>query len=429
MNLKQLDVSIKTVTFNPDHASRESNKDPVFVQTHSESEVDIARGICNHLLSKLGDVEYPLMMMNMDKVALQFARWRKCLPDVDIYYAVKCNPDPTLVAFLQSLGANFDCATSVEMDLVVNQLGHNPEKVIYSNPCKLPSHIRFARDSGVNLTIIDNMEEVLKVKRNNPRAQVLIRLACADSSAQCPMSCKFGVTNDMVETVLTHAMESGLEVVGVHFHVGSGCSDPNAYHKALLDSRRAFDLGCEIGHNMHVLDLGGGYPGLSLDGTCRTSNGVHFEEMAHVIRSLLSQLFPNDPHNPQYKIIAEPGRFMCAGSAVLMTKIHSKAAQGRGLRYYINDGLYGCFNCVLFDHQTVHPETLEVYPDRASVAGATIFGPTCDGFDKIMDGVDNLPEMELDERLIWMNMGAYTTAASTTFNGFPQAQYFYYRTV
>lgn len=151
--------------------------------------------------------------------------------------------------------------------------------------------------------------------------------------------------------------------------------------------------------------------------------------MAHVIRSLLSQLFPNDPHNPQYKIIAEPGRFMCAGSAVLMTKIHSKAAQGRGLRYYINDGLYGCFNCVLFDHQTVHPETLEVYPDRASVAGATIFGPTCDGFDKIMDGVDNLPEMELDERLIWMNMGAYTTAASTTFNGFPQAQYFYYRTV
>jgi ornithine decarboxylase len=275
------------------------------------------------------------------------------------------------------------------------------------------------------------MDEVAKVKKNHPDAEVLIRLACSDSSSQCPMSCKFGAPNDRVEQILTHAMDLQLRVVGVHFHVGSGCSDPTIYHKALLDARRAFDIGIEIGHNMHILDLGGGYPGLSLDGSCKTSNGVHFEEMATVINSLLSQLFKNDPSCPQYRIMAEPGRFMCAGSSALLTKIHSKCwVDEDTVRYYVNDGLYGCFNCVLYDHQTVTPETLDVVESRRSVKKVTIFGPTCDGFDKIMDdGASHLPEMEVEERLIWMTMGAYTTAASTTFNGFPQAKCFYYRAI
>ena len=424
MNLKELNEAIKTVTFTPRGDCADGSSGAISIQSVSDSEIDKARGIANYVLSDLGDIEYPMMMMDMDKVLVQFQRWKKCLPIVEPYYAVKCNPDPVLVGFLQSLGANFDCATSAEMDLVVNQLGHSPDKVIYSNPCKLASHIRFARDAGVRLTIIDNMDEVTKIKRNHPHAQVLIRLACADSSSRCPMSCKFGVPNDMVETVLSHAAAQELEVVGVHFHVGSGCSDPTAYHRALLDARRAFDIGSELGHNMHVLDLGGGFPGLSLDGSCKTSNGVHFEEMARVINSLVCQLFPDD------KVMAEPGRFMCAGSATLLTKIHSKCAVSEdNVRYYLNDGLYGCFNCVLYDHQSVRPETLAVIQGRKQPSNATIFGPTCDGFDKIVSGVDHLPEMHVDERLIWMSMGAYTTAASTTFNGFPQARYFYYRTI
>lgn len=435
MNLKNLNDLIKPISFGQAGSSLLGEASPTELSIVSDNQIDRARALAVHALSLQGDVEHPLMFMDMAKVLVQFERWRKCLPAVEPYYAVKCNPDPVLVAYLQSLGANFDCATSAEIDLVVNQLGHNPDKVIYSNPCKLGSHLRFARESGVRLTIIDNMDEIPKIKRNHPNAQVLIRLACADSSSQCPMSCKFGVPNDLVEQTLSYAMEHQLEVVGVHFHVGSGCSDPTVYHKALLDARRAFDIGSEIGHSMTILDLGGGFPGLGLDGSCKTSNGVHFEEMAKVINSLLTQLFPQDPANP-VRIMAEPGRFMCAGSAFLLTKIHSKCLRSdgdnkRAVRYYLNDGLYGCFNCVLYDHQTVRPETLDHRDSQGSreELTATIFGPTCDGFDKIIDGVDHLPELNIDDRLIWMNMGAYTTAASTTFNGFPQAKYFYYKTV
>lgn len=428
MNLKNFNDLIKPISFGQDCSADCEGTSPIVLSSVSNTELDRARALAVHAISLQGDIEHPLMFMDMDKVAIQFKRWKECLPAVEPYYAVKCNPDPVLVAFLQSMGANFDCATSAEIDLVVNQLGHNPANVIYSNPCKLGSHIRYAKEAGVRLTIIDNMDEIPKIKRNHPQAQVLIRLACSDTSSQCPMSCKFGVPNDLVEETLAYALECQLEVVGVHFHVGSGCSDPTVYHKALLDARRAFDIGSEIGHNMHTLDFGGGFPGLGLDGSCKTSNGVHFEEMAKVINSLLVQLFPKDSTNP-IKIMAEPGRFMCAGSAFLLTKIHSKCLRNGAVRYYLNDGLYGCFNCVLYDHQTVRPETLEQQVNERETLTATLFGPTCDGFDKILDGVEHLPELNVDDRLIWMSMGAYTTAASTTFNGFPQAKYFYYKTV
>jgi ornithine decarboxylase len=433
MHLKQLHDVIQRVSFSPERLDNDLDSTILHLTSSTDAELDRARAIAKHVLSKEGDIEQPLMMMDFAKVLVQLARWKRCLPRVAPFYAVKCNPDPVLVAFLQSVGVNFDCATSEEMELVVNKLGHNPDNVIYSNPCKLPSHIRFSRDCGVKLTIIDNMDEVGKIKRNHPEAEVLIRLACADSSSLCPMSCKFGATNDRVQEILSHAMDLQLKVVGVHFHVGSGCSDPNTYHKALLDARRAFDLGLEIGHNMHVLDLGGGFPGLGLDGTCRASSGTHFEEMADVINNLIDQLFPEDPSSgSQFRIMAEPGRFMCAGSSALLTKVHSKCKlDDETVRYYLNDGLYGCFNCIIFDHVELKPETLD---DRSSEArgpkNVTLFGPTCDGLDKIMDtGVNHLPELEIEDRLIWLKMGAYTTASSTTFNGFPKAKYFYYHTV
>ncbi len=409
-----------------------------FLKINSNSELDKTRAIAKHVLDRLGEVENPIMMMDLEKVAVQYRRWMQCFPNIEPYYAVKCNPDPILVAYLQSLGVHFDCATSAEMDLVVNQLGHPADKVIYSNPCKLPSHIRFASENGVRLTIVDNKDEIWKIKRNHPHAQVLLRLSCMDTSSLCPMSCKFGASDDNVRPLLEYAAEVGLEVIGVHFHVGSGCSDPQTYQRALLDARRAFDIGIELGHDMTVLDLGGGWPGLNpVDNTCKTSSGISFEQISLVINSLIDELFPNDPSTPQYRIMAEPGRFFTAGSSALLSYIHSKSVVSdeygcRAIRYYLNDGLYGVFNCVLFDHQQPTPDTFDDFSvdeikKRGIPASVSIFGPTCDGFDKVTGSAESLPEMELGERLLWLSMGAYTTAAATTFNGFPQAQYFYYR--
>ena len=402
--------------------------------TASGSEIDKVKAVAGMALAELGDLDTPLILMNLDNVLTQFKRWMRCLPRIHPYYAVKCNPDPVLVAYLQSLGCNFDCATKSEMDLVVNALGHNPNNVVFSNPCKLESHIRFAKSVGIRTTIIDNMDEIKKVKANYPDAQVLIRLACSDKSARSPMSLKFGATKDQVRPLLREAAEVGLAVIGVHFHVGSGCSDPTSYRKALLDARRAFDIGTELGHKMHVLDLGGGYPGLNvLDGSCQTSNGVHFEEMAEIINSMLDQLFPNE--DGHYKIIAEPGRFFGQSAQSLVNKVMGKSVVGTDeegsklVRYYMTEGLYGTLSCIIFDQQdALKPYVLrdrDHSPSEEKVKG-TMFGPTCDGFDKIGE-VTDLPELFVGDKLIYLQFGAYTSSITTGFNGFDPATFFYYK--
>lgn len=439
---KDVLLSVVPIRFNYDEENTDTDNvgekpgNAVVLSTNSGGEIDRVRAATEYALRRLGDIDSPLIMMDLNNVLIQFKRWKRCLPKVQPYYAVKCNPNPVLVGYLQSLGCEFDCATQAEIDVVVNQLGHSPEKIVFSNPCKFESHIRYAKSLGVRRTVIDNMDEIIKIKRNYPQAEVLIRLACSDSTARSPMSLKFGATRDQVRPLLEYAAEIGLAVVGTHFHVGSGCSDPTSYRKALIDARRAFDIGAELGHEMHVVDLGGGYPGLNVvDGTCQTSNGVHFEEMASIIGSMLDQLFPG----PDYTVIAEPGRFFGQSAQAMVNKVMGKSVVGRTpatgdspsrklIRYYMTEGLYGTLSCIIFDQQDgLKPALLKVAKDGPKPRG-TMFGPTCDGFDKIGD-VDDFPELEVGDRLIYLQFGAYTSSITTRFNGFEPATFFYYQSV
>jgi len=161
------------------------------------------------------------------------------------------------------------------------------------------------------------------------------------------------------------------------------------------------------------LDIGGGFPGWDEAGT------ASFADHAADIAPLLEELFPT----PGVQVIAEPGRFFAACAMSVLTKIVSVAETPQGCRYYLNDGLYGSFNCLIYDHAEVprpiifrdgreFPET-EAGPARS----CTLFGPTCDGFDVLTSSI-SLPQLRVGDALLFQNMGAYTSAASSRFNGF-----------
>jgi len=128
------------------------------------------------------------------------------------------------------------------------------------------------------------------------------------------------------------------------------------------------------------------------------------------------------------EIIAEPGRFYVASAFTLITQIHSKRdvkmegddedSPVKSFMYYINDGVYGSFNCVLYDHAVVHPETLRDNSSNDSLYDCSIWGPTCDGLDQVCSNV-GLPDLNVGEWLVFSDMGAYTIVAAGTFNGFP----------
>lgn len=418
-NLDQTEVTPKGVNCIPVSPISPLNQG---VYTFDEKTNDLASEAAALALQQLDDPDEPLVLMHLGKVVEQYMKWRSHLPAIQPHYAVKCNPDKKLIQALNCCGAGFDCATAAEIDLVLS-LGVDPQNIVYSNPIKPRSHLRHSAKKNVTLMSFDNESELKKIAKESPSAGLLLRLVCEDKNAQCPMSMKFGASRKQWPALISLAKELGLSIAGVSFHVGSGCKEPNAFKLALRDAKDVFALAAEHGFDPVVLDMGGGFPGLDNDGD------VSFAFIAETISAELGHFFPTSEF-PRLKVIAEPGRFFACTTCTLVTKVMASMKiehdnESTSFRYYLNDGLYGSFNCVLYDHAEVSPELLDT--KEGPLSKCCLFGPTCDGFDVIIKE-HSFPELEEGDHIMWRDMGAYTSAAASKFNGFPKPRVWYYWT-
>ncbi|XP_028294397.1 ornithine decarboxylase [Gouania willdenowi] len=364
---------------------------------------------------------------DLGDVLKKHLRWVRALPRITPFYAVKCNDSRAVVATLASLGTGFDCASKTEIQLV-QSLGVDPSRIIYANPCKQVSQIKYASAHGVQMMTFDSEVELMKVARCHENAKLVLRIATDDSKAMCRLSVKFGAQLKACRGLLERAKDLGLDVVGVSFHVGSGCTDPQTYSQAIADARCVFDMGVELDFNMDLLDIGGGFPGSD-------DAELKFEEITVVINTALDKYFPPDAG---VKVIAEPGRFYVASAYTLVVNIIAKkvlmdddsssdedeGTSDRTLMYYVNDGVYGSFNCILYDHAHCLPILHKKPKPDETMYPCSIWGPTCDGLDRIVEQCD-LPDLQVGDWLVFENMGAYTVAASSTFNGFQRPDMHY----
>ncbi|KAI1824720.1 ornithine decarboxylase [Xylaria intraflava] len=360
---------------------------------------------------------------DLGEVYRQHMRWKRNLPRVKPFYAIKCNPDPKVLQLLAGLGTGFDCASKGEIEQVL-ALGVDPSRIIYAQPCKTNSYVRFVASQGVKQMTFDNADELRKIAKFFPDAELFLRILTDDSSSLCRLSLKFGASLDATDDLLRLAKELGLNVVGISFHVGSGASDPRAFVKAVQDADAVFKQAHAHGFNLKTLDVGGGFTGDS------------FETMALVLRKVLDDYFP-----PHINIIAEPGRyyvstaFTLACNIIARRTIENPATGEASYMVYVNDGLYGNFSGIMFDHQQPAAKVLRTglrtYYDNILAdavpegVGASveysIWGPTCDGIDRIAESVRFTHELDVGDWLYFEEMGAYTKCATTKFNGFSDA--------
>ncbi|XP_075454467.1 ornithine decarboxylase [Ascaphus truei] len=376
----------------------------------------------------LSDDKDAFYVADLGDIVKKHLRWFKALPRVTPFYAVKCNDSKAIVKTLSILGAGFDCASKTEIQLI-QSIGVAPERIIYANPCKQVSQIKYAASSGVEMMTFDSEVELTKVARNHPNAKLVLRIATDDSKAICRLSVKFGATLKTSRILLERAKELNVAIIGVSFHVGSGCTDPQTFVQAVSDARCVFDMGAELGFNMHLLDIGGGFPGSE-------DVKLKFEEVTAVINPALDKYFPTDSG---VRIIAEPGRYYVASAFTLAVNIIAKkvilteqtgsddeedCATDKTLMYYVNDGVYGSFNCILYDHAHVKPVLQKKPKPDEPFYSSSIWGPTCDGLDRIVERFD-LPDLQVGDWMLFENMGAYTVAASSTFNGFQRPTLYY----
>lgn len=368
------------------------------------------------LLQKLAREQgTPIFVIDHEKIRKNYREFKAHLPFVQVYYAVKANSNPEIVKTLFNMGCSFDVASMPEFMIVYENIRNMPEKerqdwiwdnIIYANTIK-PMETLEALDVYKPLVTFDNSEELKKIKEHAPHAGLVLRLRVPNTGSMVELSSKFGADPGEAVDLIARAFSLGLVVEGLSFHVGSQCTNFENYVQALnLAANIIKETEERTGRKIRILDIGGGFP-------VKYHPGIKtLTPLAKKLTAEIRRLFPAD-----MQILAEPGRYLVANTCTLVAKVIGKAYRDGKPSYYINDGVYHTYSGQVFDHCT-YP-VLSFRDEETQISA--VFGPTCDAFDTITLSAD-LPELEVNDLVYSENIGAYSIASSTWFNGFPPAK-------
>jgi ornithine decarboxylase len=373
----------------------------------AKSKPDLS-GVENLIRAMLKKHRTPFMLIRRSVLERQFQRFRKCLPEVMPYYAIKANPHPKIIKTFIKLGAGFDVASASEMKQVL-ALGAPRDKIIFANTVKAAEDIALAHRRQVRMMTFDNEPELYKIAEHYPGAHVLLRIKVGNEGSVVNLSLKFGADPEDAHLILRKARSLGLVPTGLSFHVGSQSKNVENYLQALEISAQIFNEAKEHDVPLKIMDIGGGFPIQHFDDEI----GVNFERMASAIRKQIRQLF-----DKKIQFIAEPGRFLAGPAGILVAQVIGRAFRNNKNYYYLNDGIYGDFSGMVFDHCKYEFKTLR----RGQTFLSALAGPTCDSFDTLSLDVE-IPELYVNDVVYVKNIGAYSSASAVAnFNGFPPAK-------
>ena len=348
----------------------------------------------------------PLMVISRSVLRDQLDRFRRALPRVEPFFAIKANAHPEIIKTMVAGRASFDVASVAEMNQVLAAKA-KPSQIIFANTVKPAESIAHAAKKGVTLMTFDSEYELAKIAEHAPGARVLVRIKVPNVGSIVELSLKFGVDPADATSFMIKAFKMGLQPAGVSFHVGSQCMRVENYIEAM-------EMAAIIARDarlkqlpFEMVDIGGGFPIPHFD-----YEDDPFERLAPVLAQELDRLF-----DANIRIIAEPGRFIVGPAATLLMRVIGKAIRENKLWYYLDDGLYGSLSGQVFDHCKYQFKYLRGGHTQLS----TLAGPTCDSFDIIARGED-APELQIGDVVYVENIGAYSLASATTFNGMPMAK-------
>jgi ornithine decarboxylase len=272
----------------------------------------------------------PLFIISKTLLREQVARFRKMMPRVEPYYAMKANPDPRVLKVFREAGLGFDVASANEIDAAL-AAGGSPDRMVFANTTKREAMISFARKRGVDLMTFDSEYELDKIAKLAPGARVMVRIKVPNVGSMVELSIKFGTDPNDAVPLLMRAKKLGLNPYGVSFHVGSQCTHGDNYLEAfelcaiIVRDARAKQLPIEM------VDIGGGFPIRHFD-----EDEDWFAKMAPALNLEINRLFDSN-----LKVIAEPGRALVGPACVLVMSVIGKSIRNNKHWYFLDDGVYG----------------------------------------------------------------------------------------
>ncbi|MGD1935035.1 MAG: type III PLP-dependent enzyme [Candidatus Phaeomarinobacter sp.] len=353
----------------------------------------------------------PFVVVDLDVVRDNYSRLAHALPESRVYYAVKANPAPEILALLSKLGSSFDAASVSEVELVL-AAGAGADRISFGNTIKKERDIARAYDLGVRMFAVDCPEEVDKIARVAPGSRVFCRILTDGAGAEWPLSRKFGCVPEMAVNVLTHAQTLGLEAHGVSFHVGSQQPDTGAWDRALEDASTIFRTLADRGIHLKMVNLGGGFP------TRYVKDVPSSQDYGKASFGALRRHFGN--RLPE--TIIEPGRGLVGDAGVIRAEVvlvSRKNEDPDATRWvYLDIGKFGGL-AETMDEAIRYP--IRTPHDGERTTPCVVAGPTCDSADVLYEKTPyDLPvSLTIGDEILIESTGAYTTTyASNGFNGF-----------
>lgn len=373
-----------------------------------------------HFFSLTADLPTPCVIFDLEHVRRSYHEIAQAFPGVSVYYAMKANAEPRILSLLGDLGAGYEIASKAEAELLVG-LNIAPERIICMHPIKSPEFLRYLAAHHIRVMAVDSPEEVEKIARYAPDAQLVLRLGMDehDPGGLWNLSGKLGAIPSDIPRILACIRHHNLDLYGFTFHVGSQCETPESWVKELRVCAAVWHQARDYGFAPSFLSLGGGLPAHYRHDVPSTA------DIGQIVMDEIVAQFGADADKIHLAI--EPGRSVVAHAGILITEVFGIASRGTKKWAYIETGTYnGLIEAIETDDRQFYP-LMVAHTDRP-LARYNIGGPTCVTLDTPFEDVE-LPELRLGDRLYILSAGAYTMVCAATFNGFPAPAVHYWQDI
>lgn len=343
------------------------------------------------------------ILRNLDYTKQVLTLWKTTIPYIKPFYAIKSCPDKELLNFCNNENIGFDYASKKELELVKD---YENVETIFANPTKSIEDIKYSKELGHNVYVIDSIEELIKIQKIDENAEYVIRILSNELFSSIKFNSKFGISIIEFKQILEYLYTHNLSLKGISYHVGSKCTNMKAHSNTINDIINNYlPLCMEYNLMPKLIDIGGGF-----------ENTLQLLQLNEELNPLLKTL-----ENNNIELIAEPGRLFSSGIYDVYVKIialREKVINDMNILFItVNDSVYHTFQGKIYDGQTYEPVPLYNNINNENIR-CVILGQTCDSLDVICDNI-MMPYPELDDMLLFKNMGAYSLASSNgEFNGF-----------
>lgn len=349
----------------------------------------------------------PTLILDFHHISATYDRFIDAFPGGMVFYAVKANANPDILRLVVNRGGGLEIASLAELELAL-ECGADGAQIICSNPIKNPVFLRRMAEVGVYAMVIDSIWEIDKVAQYAPGSRVYVRLAVDNTGSVLPLAGKFGVDAALALELIERAATRGLQPIGLSFHVGSQCLNPANWANAIRACGEVWRQAEARGHHLYFLDIGGGFPA----GHYHTPSIPTIEAIGEVTMQAVGDFIPFEC---DLMLVLEPGRGLVGEAGTLLVSVVGKAVRGDETWLYLDAGV---FNGLMETFEGFAPVVHPLRHSDRPLQRCTLAGPSCDSCDVIARGI-LLPEIEIGDRLVFLDTGAYTNEYAAAFNGFP----------